>query len=98
MRCYLICRYLESKPTLWYPNHSVVIKDIEDVNKISMALYVRHTMNYQNIVEKNSRRTELMMEMKKIFEDLSIRYTLLPQDVRVTVVSSPSLPNVFGAS
>ncbi|KMZ75438.1 Mechanosensitive ion channel family protein [Zostera marina] len=87
--------YLESKPMLWHPNHSVVIKDMEDVNKISMTLYVVHTMNYQNIAEKNSRRTELMLELKKIFEDVSIGYTLLPQDVNLNVVSTPPFPNIF---
>lgn len=80
---------------LWHPNHSVVIKDMEDVNKISMTLYVVHTMNYQNIAEKNSRRTELMLELKKIFEDVSIGYTLLPQDVNLNVVSTPPFPNIF---
>jgi mechanosensitive ion channel protein 4/5/6/7/8/9/10 len=49
-------------------------------------------MNFQNIREKNIRRSELVMELKKIFEEMSIRYHLLPQKVELTYVSSNPLP------
>ncbi|KAF7142869.1 hypothetical protein RHSIM_Rhsim05G0012400 [Rhododendron simsii] len=75
--------YLESKPQHWRPNHSVQVKDIEEVNKMKMALFVNHTMNFQNYPEKTSRRTELMYELKKIFEELDIKYNLLPQEVHL---------------
>ncbi|AQL01222.1 mechanosensitive ion channel protein 10 [Zea mays] len=84
--------YLESKPTHWHPVHTVNLKDILDVNKINMSLCVQHTMNFQNIREKNIRRSELVMELKKIFEEMSIRYHLLPQKVELTYVSSNPLP------
>ncbi|KAJ6812727.1 mechanosensitive ion channel protein 10-like [Iris pallida] len=87
-----IKRYLESKPNHWHPNHSVVVKGIVNVNKLDMALYVNHTMNFQNVGEKNSRRSELVLELKKIFEDLSIQYRLLPQEVRFSYTGSGSLP------
>lgn len=85
-------RYLESKPTHWHPTHTVNLKDILDVNKINMSLSVQHTMNFQNIREKNIRRSELVMELKKIFEEMSIRYHLLPQKVELTYVDSNPLP------
>ncbi|KAL2480048.1 Mechanosensitive ion channel protein 10 [Abeliophyllum distichum] len=44
--------YLESKPKHWHPGHSVQIKEIEDVNKMLMALYVTHTINFQNAWRK----------------------------------------------
>lgn len=53
------------------------------MNKIKMALYFNHTMNFQDFGEKNKRRTELILEMKKMFEDLNIRYDLLPQEVHL---------------
>jgi hypothetical protein len=49
-------------------------------------------MNFQNIREKNIRRSELVMELKKIFEEMSIRYHLLPQKVELTYVSPNPLP------
>ncbi|WVZ82058.1 hypothetical protein U9M48_029365 [Paspalum notatum var. saurae] len=84
--------YLESKPTHWNPVHTVNLKDILDVNKINMSLSVQHTMNFQNIREKNIRRSELVMELKKIFEEMSIRYHLLPQKVELTYVGPDPLP------
>ncbi|KAK8948186.1 Mechanosensitive ion channel protein 6 [Platanthera guangdongensis] len=53
-----------------------------------MALYVTHTINHQNMGEKNSRRTDLVFELKKIFEELSIRYNLLPQEVHLSYIGS----------
>lgn len=84
--------YIDGKPQHWQCNHSVVVKEIENVNKMKMALYVTHTMNHQNMVEKNSRRTELMLELKKIFEDLSIKYHLLPQEVQVSYIGGAAAP------
>ncbi|RLN12019.1 hypothetical protein C2845_PM09G05710 [Panicum miliaceum] len=84
--------YLESKPTHWHPVYTVNLKDILDVNKINMSLSVQHTMNFQNIREKNIRRSELVMELKKIFEEMSIRYHLLPQKVELSYVGPNPLP------
>ncbi|XP_047147393.1 mechanosensitive ion channel protein 10-like isoform X2 [Vigna umbellata] len=80
--------YLESRPQHWRPNHNVVVKDIENVNKLKIALYVTHTINFQNYGEKNNRRSELVLELKKIFEDLNIKYHLLPQEVHLSYVRS----------
>ncbi|XP_038985355.1 mechanosensitive ion channel protein 10-like [Phoenix dactylifera] len=88
--------YMESKPNHWHPDHSIVVKDIVNVNKMNMALYVTHTMNHQNIVEKNSRRTDLVLEMKKIFEELSIQYHLLPQEIHLSYTGSTALPINIG--
>ncbi|KAL3650728.1 hypothetical protein CASFOL_007131 [Castilleja foliolosa] len=78
-----IKQYLESNPQQWYPNHSVVVKEIENVNKIKMALYFNHTINFQNYSEKSRRKTGLVLEMKRIFEELGVGYDLLPQEVRL---------------
>nr|KYP45590.1 Uncharacterized protein At5g12080 family [Cajanus cajan] len=76
-------RYPEKNPQYWHPNRDLLVKEIEDVNKIKMGVYVTHTMNFQEFGEKGKRRTELMMEIKKIFEELNIRYNLLPQGVHL---------------
>ncbi|PIN01418.1 putative mechanosensitive ion channel [Handroanthus impetiginosus] len=78
-----IKRYLETNPQHWHPNHNVVVREIENVNKIKMALYFNHTINFQDYAEKSRRKTDLVLEMKKIFEELNIRYDLLPQEVHL---------------
>jgi hypothetical protein len=87
-----VFRYLESKPTHWQPIHTLNLKDILDVNKINMSLCAQHTMNFQNIREKNIRRSELVQELKKIFEEMSIRYHLLPQKVELSYAGPNPLP------
>ncbi|GAV84369.1 MS_channel domain-containing protein [Cephalotus follicularis] len=80
--------YLESKPQHWRTNHSVLVKEIEDVNKMKMGLYVNHTINFQNYGDRSNRRSDLVLELKKIFEELSIKYHLLPQEVHLSYVGS----------
>lgn len=82
--------YIESKPQHWKQGHSLQVKEIENMSKMKMALYVTHTINFQNAGEKGSRRCDLMWELKKIFEDLGTSYHLLPQDVHVTYVGAPA--------
>ncbi|KAM5551533.1 mechanosensitive ion channel protein 10-like [Rosa sericea] len=75
--------YLESNPQYWHPDHNVVVIEIENVNKLKMALYFNHTMNFQEFREINKRRSELVIELMRIFEELNIPYNLLPHDVSV---------------
>lgn len=82
--------YLENNSLHWYPNHSVVVKEIENVNKIKIALYCNHTMNFQEFGEKNNRRSALITELKKIFEELEINYSLLPQQVHLHHIGTES--------
>ncbi|KAJ0013445.1 hypothetical protein Pint_20869 [Pistacia integerrima] len=76
--------YIESKPKYWNPKHAVVVKEIENMDKMNMILCVQHTMNHQNYGEKSNRRSELVLELKRIFENQGIRYNLLPQELHVT--------------
>ncbi|CAN1305706.1 Mechanosensitive ion channel protein 10 [Linum perenne] len=79
-----IQKYIESKPKYWSPKHSVVVKEIENVDKMKLSLCVQHTMNHQNYGEKSMRKSELVFELKKMFENLGIKYHLLPQQVHLT--------------
>ncbi|XP_057985735.1 mechanosensitive ion channel protein 10-like [Hevea brasiliensis] len=83
--------YLESKPQHWRPGHSVQVKEIENMNKMKMALYVNHTINFQNSGDRGNRRSDLVLEMKKLFEELGIKYHLLPQEVNISYVGSAAL-------
>ncbi|KAF8040629.1 hypothetical protein BT93_B2755 [Corymbia citriodora subsp. variegata] len=83
-----IRKYLEKNPRHWHPNHHLLVSEIENVNKIKMGLYVDHTMNFQDYGEKVRRRTELVMELKRIFEELNIRYNLLHQEVHLCQIEN----------
>lgn len=64
------------------------MKEIEDANKIRMALHVTHIINFQNYGEKSSRRSKLVLRLKQIFEDLGIgKYHVLPE-TQVTAAGS----------
>ncbi|KAL1199165.1 Mechanosensitive ion channel protein 10 [Cardamine amara subsp. amara] len=79
-----IAEHLEQNPQHWSPIHTVVVKEIENMNKLKMALYSNHTITFQEYRERNLRRTELSLAIKRILEDLHINYTLLPQEVHLT--------------
>ncbi|KNA25259.1 hypothetical protein SOVF_008150 [Spinacia oleracea] len=79
-----IRQYVERTSHFWHPEHNLVVKEIENINKIKMALFFTHTMNFQDIVEKGKRRSEFVLQMKSIFDDLEISYHLLPQEVQLT--------------
>ncbi|CAH8286022.1 unnamed protein product [Eruca vesicaria subsp. sativa] len=81
-----VTEYLVQNPQNWYPELMLLVKAIENVNKLNLNLVVTHTINFQNYGEKNLRRTGLVIALKQILEDLEIDYTLLPQDVQLTVV------------
>uniref|UniRef100_A0A803NFT6 Mechanosensitive ion channel MscS domain-containing protein n=1 Tax=Cannabis sativa TaxID=3483 RepID=A0A803NFT6_CANSA len=85
-----IKKYIEKTPSHWGPTHSVVVLDIEDVNKLKMALNVTHTMNFQDFNEKNRRRSELVIEIKQIFEELGIKCCVQPETVRVNPIGLDS--------
>lgn len=48
-------KYIEGLPQYWYPTFRLVCKDIEDSNRMKMALWMQHHMNYQvNFLHINS--------------------------------------------
>ncbi|CDP03109.1 unnamed protein product [Coffea canephora] len=83
-----IKEYIDGNPHHWHPDHSVQIKEIEQMNKMKMALFVNHKMNFQDFLQKMNRRTELMLALKKIFEDVGIKYHLLPQELHISYIGS----------
>ncbi|KAH9619617.1 hypothetical protein KSS87_007945 [Heliosperma pusillum] len=78
-----ITRYIEHKKEQWYPGPKVIMKDVEDMNRIKISVWVYHTMNYQDMGERWVRRSHLVEEMIRIFRDLNIEYRMLPMDVNV---------------
>nr|TKR74673.1 mechanosensitive ion channel protein 10-like [Populus alba] len=80
--------YIESKPKHWNPNHTLMVCEIENGKDLKLTLCVQHTMNHQNYGEKSNRRSDLVFELKKIFDRLGIKYHLLPQPVQLTHVNT----------
>ncbi|KAM7262514.1 hypothetical protein ACFE04_000197 [Oxalis oulophora] len=80
----VIQQYIESKPKYWSPKHSVIVKGFDQINKLQMLLCVQHTINHQNYGERSVRVSELILGLKNIFEDLNIKYHLLPQEIHLT--------------
>ncbi|PRQ34618.1 putative mechanosensitive ion channel MscS [Rosa chinensis] len=75
--------YIESKKEHWYPQVQIVLKDVEELNKMRYALWLTHKMNFQDVGEKWERRALLLEEMVRIFQELDIQYRLLPIDINV---------------
>ncbi|KAL9265231.1 Mechanosensitive ion channel protein 10-like protein [Drosera capensis] len=44
--------YVEENPHLWHSCHGIIVKEIENVNKLKMGIFFNHTMNFQNFREK----------------------------------------------
>ncbi|CAL0318930.1 unnamed protein product [Lupinus luteus] len=75
--------YVNNKKEHWHPSPMIVIKDHESLNMIRVAIWLCHTMNFQDIGERFERRSLLIQETIKIFKDLDIQYRLLPLDINI---------------
>ncbi|KAL2895331.1 Mechanosensitive ion channel protein 6 [Bienertia sinuspersici] len=78
-----ITRHIENKSDHWYPSPMIVMRDVEDMNRIKFSVWLSHRMNHQDMGERWVRRSLLVEEMVKIFRDLDIEYRMLPTDVNV---------------
>ncbi|CAI9753365.1 unnamed protein product [Fraxinus pennsylvanica] len=95
-----ITRYIENRSDHWYPAPLVVIRDVEDMNRLKWSVWPNHTINHQDMGERWLRRALLVEEMVKIFRELDIEYRLLPHDVNVRnmpPLTSTRLPSTWTA-
>ncbi|CAM6034245.1 unnamed protein product [Sphagnum compactum] len=76
-----IGKYIKSKPDHWKAKFGLFAVDVEEINKLKLSLGLSHTMNYQDYGEKVARKSELLLEMKKIFEEMGIGYHLPTKEV-----------------
>ncbi|GAB4832977.1 hypothetical protein Ancab_006998 [Ancistrocladus abbreviatus] len=83
-----IIRYIENKKEHWSPAPMVVMRDVEDMNRLKFSIWLSHTMNHQDMGERWARRALLVEEMVKIFRELDIEYRLLPYDVNIRTMPS----------
>ncbi|KAM1863306.1 hypothetical protein ACFX14_003670 [Malus domestica] len=78
-----IISYIENKKEHWYPAPMIIMKDVEQLNRVRFAIWPQHRMNFQDIGERWVRRGYLVEEMVRIFQELDIQYRLLPIDINV---------------
>lgn len=72
----------------------IILKEVEELNRMRFAVWLTHRMNFQDMGEKWARRALLLEEMVRIFQELDIQYRLLPIDINVRGMppTSTSLP------
>ncbi|KAF3443612.1 hypothetical protein FNV43_RR13300 [Rhamnella rubrinervis] len=91
-----VLSYVDNKKEHWYPSPMIIMKDVEDLNRVRFAVWLTHRMNYQDVGERWVRRALLVEEMAKIFRELDIQYRLLPLDINICTMppltSSSRLP------
>ena len=78
---------MEREREHWQPNLTLIIKDVEELNKLKMGVFLTHTTNGQNAVETIVSRSLLVEEMIKLFAELEIKYHMLPLDVNIKNMS-----------
>ncbi|KAI3776512.1 hypothetical protein L1987_46297 [Smallanthus sonchifolius] len=95
-----ITSYIENKSDHWYTAPLIVVRDVEDMNRLKISLWPSHRMNFQDMGERWQRRALLVEEMIKIFRDLDIEYRMLPMDINVRnmpALTSSRLPSNWTA-
>ncbi|XP_037428300.1 mechanosensitive ion channel protein 6-like [Triticum dicoccoides] len=78
-----ILHYIDSKKEHWYPGAMVVLRDVDDTNKLKVSIWLRHTLNFQDMGMRFVRRELVLKEMVRVLKDLDIEYRMLPLDVNV---------------
>lgn len=81
-----IMSYIEHKSDHWYPDPMIIFKELEELNRVRIAIWLTHRMNHQDMGERFTRRALLIEEMVKIFNDLDIEYRLYPININVCSV------------
>ncbi|KAL4575432.1 hypothetical protein LXL04_022275 [Taraxacum kok-saghyz] len=81
--------YVEKKSDHWQPGPMIVVRDVEDMNRLKISIWLSHRMNFQDMGERWKRRALLVEEMITIFKDLDIEYRMLPLDVNVRNIPAP---------
>lgn len=81
------CSYLVSKPRYWRRKFELEAKEFESLGHLKMRLHLTHTTNHQNMRKKISRKSELVLELKQMLENVGVGFHLLPQELHVHHIS-----------
>ncbi|XP_008776319.2 mechanosensitive ion channel protein 6-like [Phoenix dactylifera] len=91
-----IIGYMVNKKEHWYDDPSVVLRDVDDMNRLRISIWMRQRMNFQDMGLRWARRELVLQELIRILRELDIEYRMLPFDVNVRgmpAVTSTRLPS-----
>ncbi|KAM7253174.1 hypothetical protein ACFE04_025792 [Oxalis oulophora] len=71
-----LIEYVTSKSEHWHNTPMVVVTDLEDMNRLNIALWLRHRLNYERVVDRWKRRGLVIEQIVKVCRDLQIEYRL----------------------
>ena len=78
----------------------VVLRDVEDSNKLTVSIWMRQRINYQDMGMRFERRELVVQEMIRVLRELEIEYRMIPVDVNVRIlppVNSARLPSTWSS-
>ncbi|XP_043708605.1 mechanosensitive ion channel protein 6-like [Telopea speciosissima] len=93
-----ILRYADRKEDHWCPGSMVVLRDVEDMNRLKISVWVTHRINHQDMGERWIRREPLVEEIIKTLKELDIEYRMLPVDINLRnmpSINSTRLPSTW---
>ncbi|CAO2813348.1 unnamed protein product [Amaranthus hypochondriacus] len=79
-----ITSYIESKKEHWYPSPMIILKDVEGLHMLKIAIWLQHRMNHQDMGERWERRALLVEECVKILREMDIEFRIYPLNVNVS--------------
>ncbi|KAI9185649.1 hypothetical protein LWI28_009161 [Acer negundo] len=69
-----IIEYIEEKKKdHWYPSPLFIFKDVEELNRVRIAIWLTHKMNHQDMGERWVRRAHLVEELVRICREFDIQ-------------------------
>ncbi|KAI3939727.1 hypothetical protein MKW92_013590 [Papaver armeniacum] len=92
--------FIESKREHWYPSPMIVVRDVDDLNRLKMSVWLCHRINHQDMGERWTRRALVVEEMIKVLRELDMEYRMLPLDINVRNMpgfSSQRVPSNWNA-
>ncbi|KAI7752149.1 hypothetical protein M8C21_020397 [Ambrosia artemisiifolia] len=78
-----IKEYVEKKSDFWFNDPTIVVKGVEDMNTLSMVVWPNHVVNHHDMSRRWERRSELILEMVRVFRELEIDYKMPPLNVNI---------------
>ncbi|PWA65730.1 mechanosensitive ion channel MscS, LSM domain protein [Artemisia annua] len=78
-----IKEYVGQKSYYWFDDVRIVVKGVEHMNRLNMVLWPKHVVNHHDMTQRWERRSELILEMIRVFREHDIEYNLPPLDANV---------------
>ncbi|KAM0037358.1 putative mechanosensitive ion channel MscS, LSM domain superfamily [Helianthus debilis subsp. tardiflorus] len=78
-----IKEYVDKKSDFWFDDPKIIVKGVEEMNTLNMVVWPKHVVNHHDMSRRWERRSELILEMVRVFRDLDIDYKLPALNVNV---------------